>query len=1034
MRGALVGCLALIRRKSNAGVVTRMDAETLTKSYLENLQVQSLGQQDRKLCFELLECLLDCYPEAAVAQGDHLVYGICEAIEGEKDPYCLMHAFHIVEVLARTFPDPAGPVAIFAEDLFDIIGRYFPIHYTHPKSEDVDVGRDDLSRALMLAFSASPFFEPFAIPLLLEKLCSDLPLAKIDSLKYLSYCTENFGADRMAKHAEAIWNSLRVVIYNLSKEPLFSLASDLSKSKHFQGNAITDEALVVLQKLVSQQNNGFLNSILEDEAVNGLINMITVSGNSQCSPAQQEQKLCAVGNVLSVAAKASTTSCNRLFETVLPRLLGTLGVSSDMLVEDAIARDTNLTCQRQNFNALYLCVEILSACRELSFESVRQSSDSFLSDAWCRMLASFSSSLVKAFACSLVTSANEVYHGADISLRVKGLQILATFPGAHFPVSKSVFESILVKLVSNVTENFSMTYLWKASVNTLVNIGIFLEEYPDPEKLQSYMSVVVERIILLISQEDSTMPYALVLEAISDISSSGHTFKLRIVQGVQVAILVKFSNVFVDGDLKSTAELEQLLQCYSNKLLPCFQNAKGSEAVSLCFAIDVWDKIQAVTGVSLSDERKELLNAAMMALKLAVAICTEEDQHKIVENAFNVISSSEPFSSDFMPSQLERLQISQDVGNFTHRDEWLISLFASVIIALHPTTPIPHTRAVMQILLTAFLKGHVASAEALGSIVNKMPLKGSELRNSSCFCLDEALDLIFKTSVGSCSDLVSSNSSEISDCLNAVDFQVHCIEGLAWIGKGLLMRGHEKVKDITMLFLKYLVTSSEEDARPDKQSVLETSEEANELPSLRKAAADAFYVFMSDAEDCLNRTFHATIRPLYKQRFFSTVMPILMSTAKKLDSPTLRSMLYRAIGHVICNTPLLAVLTEAKKLLPVLLDVISLVSEDILNKDMVYNLLLVLSGLLTDKAGQETAAENAHVIINCLTKLVSYPHKMLVRETAVQCLAAMSGMPYTRIYPMRAQVLRALAEVLDDPKRAVRQEAVKCRRAWASIA
>jgi len=286
---------------------------------------------------------------------------------------------------------------------------------------------------------------------------------------------------------------------------------------------------------------------------------------------------------------------------------------------------------------------------------------------------------------------------------------------------------------------------------------------------------------------------------------------------------------------------------------------------------------------------QELLNAAMMALKLAVAICTEEDQHKIVEKAFNVISSNEPFSSDFMPSQLERLQIAQDVGSFTHRNEWLVSLFASVIVALRPTTPIPHTRAVIQIMLTAFLRGHVASAQGLGSIVNKMPLKENVLQNSGCLHLDDTLDLIFKTSVGSCSDLVLSNSSEMSDCLNAADFQVHLVEGLAWIGKGLLMRGHEKVKDITMLFLKCLVTSSKEEARPDKQSVLEMSHEANELPSLRKAAADAFYVLMSDAEDCLNRTFHATVRPLYKQRFFSTVMPILMSAAKKLDSPALRS-------------------------------------------------------------------------------------------------------------------------------------------------
>jgi len=128
---------------------------------------------------------------------------------------------------------------------------------------------------------------------------------------------------------------------------------------------------------------------------------------------------------------------------------------------------------------------------------------------------------------------------------VKGLQILATFPGAYFPVSKLAFEDILVKLVLSVTDNFSMTSLWTASLKTLVNIGIFLEKYPDPEKLQSYMSIVVDRIILLITQDDSAMPYALMLEAISDISRSGHTFKLRIVQGVQEAILVKFSNAFV---------------------------------------------------------------------------------------------------------------------------------------------------------------------------------------------------------------------------------------------------------------------------------------------------------------------------------------------------------------------------------------------------------------------------------------------------------------------------------------------------------
>ncbi|KAG6735323.1 hypothetical protein POTOM_062112 [Populus tomentosa] len=207
LRGALVGCLALVKRKSG-GMVTSSDAKGVAESFLQNLQVQSLGQHDRKLCFELMECLLEHYPHAVASLGDDLIYGICEAIDGEKDPQCLMLAFHIMEVLVRVFPDPCGPIESFASDLFGILSSYFPIHFTHllqklsllsiklwdnlkvelvsgnlwrtddkakcqwpfwdndrfepmlgaveePKAEeDVEVKRDDLSRALMDKFGA----------------------------------------------------------------------------------------------------------------------------------------------------------------------------------------------------------------------------------------------------------------------------------------------------------------------------------------------------------------------------------------------------------------------------------------------------------------------------------------------------------------------------------------------------------------------------------------------------------------------------------------------------------------------------------------------------------------------------------------------------------------------------------------------------------------------------------------------------------------------------------------------------------------
>lgn len=49
VRGALSGCLALIKRKGVAGLVTATDAEAVAKSMAQSVQVQSLALYDRKV-------------------------------------------------------------------------------------------------------------------------------------------------------------------------------------------------------------------------------------------------------------------------------------------------------------------------------------------------------------------------------------------------------------------------------------------------------------------------------------------------------------------------------------------------------------------------------------------------------------------------------------------------------------------------------------------------------------------------------------------------------------------------------------------------------------------------------------------------------------------------------------------------------------------------------------------------------------------------------------------------------------------------
>lgn len=312
---------------------------------------------------------------------------------------------------------------------------------------------------------------------------------------------------------------------------------------------------------------------------------------------------------------------------------------------------------------------------------------------------------------------------------------------------------------------------------------------------------------------------------------------------------------------------------------------------------------------------QELLDATMMAMKLAVGSCSEESQNIIIHKAYSVISSSIsiPFkeSLDATSSiQLEELRVSEQIDKsscrddqidkFSLRDEWILSLFASVIIAVRPKAQIVNVKGILHLFMTTVLKGSVPAAQASGSVINKLGTKSNETANSNECTLEEAVDMIFSTKLWNLNEngvlrtCGSGNGSKVGLTDLCLGFssnkllQVHAIVGLAWIGKGLLLLGHEKVKDVTKILLECVLSEGRIRAMELKQGLLENSYEQH---SVMRSAADAFHIIMSDSEVCLNRKFHAKARPLYKQRFFSTVMPILQSWIIKSDSSVCRYIL-----------------------------------------------------------------------------------------------------------------------------------------------
>ncbi|KAL6559927.1 hypothetical protein OROGR_005044 [Orobanche gracilis] len=635
---------------------------------------------------------------------------------------------------------------------------------------------------------------------------------------------------------------------------------------------------------------------------------------------------------------------------------------------------------------------------------------------------------MEAFIFLLRSNVGDDAHSPFVYFGVMGLQVLATFPRSFLPVSKSIYDNILLELLGIVTSDSNKTFLWTSALKALIEIGLFIDKCPNTEEAGSFESIVVKNIVSLITSDDSAMSSSLKLQAAFEIGATRKDFMLRVVQGLDEAIQTKFSDVYEHLNPEFDKLMVELLDTYSQKVLPWFSEIGGSEEIPLNFALSIWDNIENMTSSNLNpvEIATDVLGATMTAMKKAVGSCSKEIQEIIINRALRILFSSTVFGSMGFTNgcstvKEEALSRTYNMGNYFGTNEWLTSLFASVLF------------------VTSLINGHAPSAHALGSLVNRLPMEITGTDSSGSFSLNEALDMIFHNFIGTsrCESTSINDGSGISFHSSrrnnlGIESEVNTVIGLAWIGKGLVMRGHEKVKDVTMALLSFFMLDGEAGGAKQFKNPIGVFDK-EDLHQLMICAGDAFHIIMSDSEECLNRMYHASIRPLYKQRFFSTIMPILLSLVVKSESSLVRYMLHRAIAHDVSDTPLTAILSDAKKMVPMLLGCLSTLSKDVSNKEIIYNVLLVISGILVERNGQDAAVENASGIVNQLIELTTYTHKMVIRETALQCLVAVSELPHTIIYPLRSKVLLATSKALDDPKRIVRQEAFRCRQAWLQL-
>lgn len=162
-------------------------------SFFQNTTVQSQTRDDRGKILSILEVLTNRWSDELKSLGGDFIYNVINSIDGERDTRNVEFIFTFMPGFCKKFP-----LLHLAEEMFESFACYFPIDFNPSRTDGRVITRDELAGKLANCLVASEEFFEWDVALIVEKLESDLTVAKVDSLDLLvsffyfwieGYCT-----------------------------------------------------------------------------------------------------------------------------------------------------------------------------------------------------------------------------------------------------------------------------------------------------------------------------------------------------------------------------------------------------------------------------------------------------------------------------------------------------------------------------------------------------------------------------------------------------------------------------------------------------------------------------------------------------------------------------------------------------------------------------------------------------------------------------------------------------------------------------
>ncbi|XP_028263603.1 MMS19 nucleotide excision repair protein homolog [Parambassis ranga] len=272
-------------------------AVSMLRSLFQDVHVQSLMLAERACVYNMLINLMETRESELKGLGADFVFGFVQSMDGERDPRNLLLAFQIAKNIIHRGYD----LGKFTEELFEVTSCYFPIDFTPPSNDPHGITREDLILALRAVLTGTPKFAEFLLPLIIEKLDSDVPSAKLDSLQTLTACVSQYEHKDLAEFLEGLWASLRREVFQTSSEKIESAG------------------LTTLTALTSCLSRSVLTSESEDSLSNFLDLILKDCKHHLCEP---DLKLVwPSAKLLQAACSASMRASHIITAAVMPSLV-----------------------------------------------------------------------------------------------------------------------------------------------------------------------------------------------------------------------------------------------------------------------------------------------------------------------------------------------------------------------------------------------------------------------------------------------------------------------------------------------------------------------------------------------------------------------------------------------------------------------------------------------------------------------------------------------------------------------------------------